>query len=98
MNFTNCFKRLPHVIVLSRQNLLILKLLSFFMIVFSLQVSANSFSQNVTLNAEGMSLSSVFSEIKRQTGYVFWYDKNLIDNNSSVSVKFDRQPLEKVLY
>lgn len=97
MNFTNCFKRLPHVIVLSRQNLLIMKLLSFFMIVFSLQVSASSFSQNVTLDAEGMSLSSVFSEIKRQTGYVFWYDKNLIDNHSSVAVKFDRQPLEKVL-
>jgi len=54
--------------------------------------------QNVTLSAEGMSLSSVFLEIKRQTGYVFWYDKNLIDNHSSVTVEFDRRPLEKALY
>lgn len=62
------------------KTVLIMKFLSFFLLVAGLQVSARGFSQHVTLAEKNISLVKLFSAIEKQTGYSFFYDE-LFENN-----------------
>ncbi len=77
--------------------LLIMKLTTVLLIATIMQVSASSRAQQVTLKRDKITLSQLFKEISRQTGYsVIWSgveEKNTI----KVSVNFFRTPLEEVL-
>ncbi|RWU08143.1 SusC/RagA family TonB-linked outer membrane protein [Pedobacter chitinilyticus] len=49
-------------------------------------VSAGLRAQSVTLKVQNAKLVQVFSEIKKQTGYQFWYEDNILDNSKNVSL------------
>jgi hypothetical protein len=53
-----------------------MKLTSILLLAATLQVSARGYSQNVSLKVKGASLEKVMSEIQRQTGYRFIYEKD----------------------
>lgn len=62
-----------------------------------MQVSAKSFSQEVSLNARRASLEKIFKEIESQTGYVFFYNKPVMEGTNTVSIEVEKAPLEFLL-
>lgn len=74
-----------------RINLLFLLLLAAVM-----QLSAKGYSQ-ITLNMNNATLSEVFLEIRKQSGYDFFYNERLIEDAKLVNVQVTNQPIESVL-
>jgi TonB-linked SusC/RagA family outer membrane protein len=62
-----------------------------------LQVSARGFSQNVTIQGKNVSIEDIFSSIKAQTGYTFWYNLELIKKAKRVNVDIRNKPLKEAL-
>lgn len=54
-----------------------------------INVNAGVRAQNVTLKLNNAKLLQVFSEIKKQTGYQFWYEDNVLNNSSTVSLNLN---------
>lgn len=71
MTISYCGKR--YHAVLPRQLKLAMKLTTLLLIVAFLQVQASGTAQQVNLNLKAAPLTEVFSKIKLQTGYVFFY-------------------------
>lgn len=75
-----------------------MKLIVIFLTAFCLQVSAAAFSQKVSISQKNMPLEQVLKEIKRQTGYFFLYDLDLIQQKSKpVSINVKNADLKDVL-
>ncbi len=80
------------------QTLRIMKLLILFVLVGTLQLSANVYSQSkVNLNLKDVSIKQLLEEIEKQTDVTFIYSDSNIDVNKGVSVKADNQSLEELL-
>ncbi|MBO9632386.1 MAG: SusC/RagA family TonB-linked outer membrane protein [Chitinophagaceae bacterium] len=62
-----------------------------------LQVSANGFSQQVTMKMRDASLKDVLSVFKKQTGYFFVYDLQLIRQQPLLDVNFRNTSLTEAL-
>jgi TonB-dependent SusC/RagA subfamily outer membrane receptor len=76
----------------------IMKLTVVLITMFCVQLHAAVFSQQVTLNQQNVSLEKVLKEIKRQTGYFFLYDMDLIKEKSKpVSINVTNMAIEKVM-
>src|SRR5580658_10316755 len=63
---------------IATKTVLVMKLTSFFLLAACLQVSARGLSQTVTFSGRNVPLEKVFDEVKKQTGYVFFYDADLL--------------------
>jgi TonB-linked SusC/RagA family outer membrane protein len=75
-----------------------MKLIVIFLTAFCLQVSAAAFSQKVSISKKNMPLEQVLKEIKRQTGYFFLYDLDLIQQKSKpVSINVKNADVKDVL-
>ncbi len=79
------------------QMLLVMKFSAIILLAACLQVSAKSFAQQVTLSEKNVSLEKLFRSIEKQTGYVFFFDHQLIDKAPKVSVDVKKMPLEEAL-
>ncbi|MBV7533375.1 SusC/RagA family TonB-linked outer membrane protein [Chitinophaga sp. sic0106] len=77
--------------------LLVMKLTAIIMCFSLLHVYATTFSQSVTVSAKGVSLKTIFSAIEKQTGYVVFYNKALLENTRGVTVKAEGMPLRSFL-
>ena len=82
---------------LPAQTWMIMKLTTVFLLAACLQVSANGFSQNITLTQSNVPLKKVFREIERQSGYQFFYKEKLLRQAGSVSLSVNNMPVEEVL-
>jgi|WetSurMetagenome_2_1015567.scaffolds.fasta_scaffold03260_4 TonB-linked SusC/RagA family outer membrane protein len=51
----------------------------------------------ITLNVRNKTIREVFSEIEKQSDYVFFYSPNILDANKKVSINVKSQPIGKVL-
>jgi TonB-linked SusC/RagA family outer membrane protein len=76
---------------------LIMKLTTILLLTACLQIHAIGLGQNITLSAQNVPLKQVFTEIKRQSGYSFFYEDQLLEKTRPVSVKVKDQPLQVVL-
>lgn len=76
-----------------------MKLTFIFLTALSMQLSASTaFSQRISINQKNMPLEQVLKEIKRQTGYFFLYETDLIQQNSKpVNLNVRDAELETVL-
>jgi TonB-dependent starch-binding outer membrane protein SusC len=83
--------------LLSLKTLLIMKLTCVLLIAACLQVSAAGYSQKITLSQKNISLSKVFTEIRRQSGYLFLYNDKQVDNGKKVSIRVKDASIEDVL-
>ncbi|WP_165798321.1 TonB-dependent receptor [Chitinophaga costaii] len=63
------------------------------MIVATLKVSAGVFAQTVSVSVKNASIEEVLSMVKRQTGYLFFYDRDLLRTVKPVTIKADRTTL-----
>jgi TonB-linked SusC/RagA family outer membrane protein len=77
--------------------LLVMKMITFLLIITIMQVSASSFAQKITLNRTNASLSSIIDEIRDQSNYDFFYNKKIIKQAKLVSIKVKDASLDEVL-
>lgn len=74
-----------------------MRIVIFFLFATSMTVSANTFSQNVTLNAKELPLKNVLSKVEDQTGFVFFYNRQLLSNTKPVTLSVQNMPLTAFL-
>ncbi len=77
--------------------LLVMKLTFIFLLTLILNVRAEGYSQKVTYRGENVSIEKVFSTIKRQTGYGFFFQKELISLAKPVTINAVNEDLSDVL-
>lgn len=82
---------------LSGQTWLTMKLLIILMFAGFLQVSATGYSQTVSISGTNIPVKKVFDAVKKQAGYVFFYDADLIRKAKPVTLDVRDAPVEKVL-
>ncbi|WP_293787840.1 SusC/RagA family TonB-linked outer membrane protein [uncultured Pedobacter sp.] len=74
-----------------------MKLTAILLLVGALHLSAATYSQTVTLSRRKTSLKQVFKEIKKQTGYFFFYKGQLLQDKPEVTVEFNNTSLADAL-
>ena len=62
-----------------------------------LSVSAGSRAQKVTLLQKNVKLEKVFREIRKQTGYVFFYDTRILERAKPVDIHVENVSVEEAL-
>lgn len=77
--------------------LLIMRLTTVFLLAVIMQVSAGTFAQSITLRTKNASLSNIMIEIHKQSGYDFFYNKELISNTPLVTINVKNASIEEVL-
>lgn len=76
---------------------LIMKLTIVLLVVAALQVSATGYGQRINLSERNAPLVKIFKEIKRQSGYRFFYEDSLITNAKKVDIEMHNASVEDVL-
>jgi len=79
------------------KTILVMKLTAILLLAGFLQVSAAGFSQTITLTKQNTPLQKVFREIKKQTGYVFFYNLRMLDKTHPVTIDVQNATLQEVL-
>ncbi|WP_316753334.1 SusC/RagA family TonB-linked outer membrane protein [Pedobacter gandavensis] len=74
-----------------------MKLIILLLIASILQVSANTFAQKISIDKKNADLKSVINEIRAQSGYDFFYDKEVIKEARPVTIKFKNIDLSEAL-
>ncbi len=82
---------------LSTKTLLAMRLTIIFLTAAFLNVSAKGLSQSVTYSGRDVRLQEVFTAIRSQTGYVFFFDNDVIKGTRPVTLKVRNMPLEDLL-
>ncbi|MEI9809087.1 MAG: SusC/RagA family TonB-linked outer membrane protein [Bacteroidota bacterium] len=75
----------------------IMKLTVFLLTVLCITAGASGHSQTVTITAKKASLSTIFTEIQKQTGYGFVYRWELLEKARPVDLQVKQAPLKEVL-
>jgi len=76
---------------------LAMKITTILLLSACLTASAGGHAQKVTLSAKNVKLEKIFKEIKKQTGYVFFYDANLLKGVKPVSIHVKNESIQDVL-
>src|ERR1700710_1490567 len=83
--------------VLIKKTLWLMKVTTILILSACLTASAGGLAQDVTLSVDNVKLEKIFKEIKKQTGYVFFYDANVLQGAKSVSIHVKNESTEVVL-
>ena len=79
------------------KTLVIMKAVTLLLFTACLSASAGGLAQKLTLSENNVKLEKVFKEIKKQTGYVFFYDVQVLEGTKKVSIRVSNETVEKVL-
>lgn len=79
------------------QMLKVMKLTSFFLCAFLVQVSARGWTQTVTVRVKSEPLEKIFATVEKQTGYLFFYDADLVKSAKPVTINAQSEPLSQFL-
>lgn len=79
------------------KTLLIMKLTTVLLLVACLQVSAGGYAQTITLSERNAPLEKLFREIRKQTGYTFFYNTRTLEGAAPVSIQVREASLQEVL-
>ena len=82
---------------LIKKTWLIMKMTIVLFTIACLQVSAKGYTQSVTLTVKNAPLEKVFKELKRQTGYDFWYETKLLRKAERVDLEVKNTSLKQAL-
>ena len=77
--------------------LLVMKLTAILLLTAALHVSAASFSQTVTIPRQTGSIKNILKEIKKQTGYFFFYKGNVLQNKQNVEIELQKATINEAL-
>lgn len=81
----------------ARKFLLIMRLSAIMLTAMIMQVSASTLGQSISLNTRNASLSSIIKEIRQQSGYDFFFNKELIQKAKPVTLNVKNAGIEEVL-
>ena len=73
-----------------------MKLTIFLLFVSILEVSASGYGQKINLSEHNAPLEKVFKEIKKQSGYHFFYEMGLVDLTKRIDIKIHNAEIGKV--
>src|SRR5688572_3338505 len=79
------------------KTLRVMKLTALILLFGCLAVSAKGVAQKITLKEKNSTLTKVFKEIERQTGYQFLYFDNDLQHDKRVSIDVNNANLPEVL-
>lgn len=79
------------------KSLLIMKLIIILLTASILQVSAATYAQQISINVKDASLQQVFKKLRKQSGYNFLYDSDMLSNATPVSLNLNKASLDDVL-
>lgn len=79
------------------KTLLVMKTTVLLIVTASLQLSAEGYGQQVTLQVKERGLAEVFREIRKQTGYQFLYNDQHLQRAKRVTTRMKDAPLDRVL-
>jgi TonB-linked SusC/RagA family outer membrane protein len=96
MNFNAISIAMPKV-WLPPKILLVMKITTLLLIIGFTQVSAAAFSQRVTLNEKNASLEKVLKIIKKQSGFLMFYNDQDLKNTNKVDADFNNASVEDAL-
>ena len=74
-----------------------MKMISIFMVAFSLTAGAKSYSQKISLSLKNAPIEKVFKEITNQTGFTFFYTESLLKKAKKVTVAISDVTLDEAL-
>lgn len=74
-----------------------MKLTAVLLLAITMDVSATGFSQEVTLNLSNTSLEKVFKEIRKQTGYVFFYKTNVLKGIPKLNISVHNADIKETM-
>lgn len=80
-----------------KQIFLAMKITTLLMFLACLTASAGGIAQKVTLSQKNVKLEKVFKEIRKQTGYVFFYDARVLRETKSVSIHVKNVSIKEAL-
>ena len=75
------------------KTLLLMKLTIFLLTAALMQVHASGISQTITFSGKSVPLQKVFSAVEKQTGYVVFYNKDLLQHAGTVTCNVTNFPL-----
>ncbi|MBO9203272.1 MULTISPECIES: SusC/RagA family TonB-linked outer membrane protein [Niastella] len=76
----------------------VMKLTTIIILAACLQTSANGLAQNtITFSGKDVNLESVFTAIKKQTSYRFFFNTSIIQNASKITIEVKNAPIEQVM-
>jgi TonB-dependent starch-binding outer membrane protein SusC len=76
----------------------VMRLTTIIILAACLQTSANGLAQNtVTFSGKDVNLESVFTAIKKQTSYRFFFNTTIIQNASKITIEVKNAPIEQVM-
>jgi TonB-linked SusC/RagA family outer membrane protein len=76
---------------------LAMRLTAMLLLAGCLQVSASGNAQKVSIHRENASLKKVFTDIKKQTGYLFFYNARLLNDAAPVTLSVKDAEMKEVL-
>src|ERR1700759_1704481 len=79
------------------KTLLVMKLTVLLITVVCLHVTAATYAQKVTLNEKNATLDKVFDDIKKQSGYIFFYNNEVLNGIGRVSINIKDATLQQAL-
>jgi TonB-linked SusC/RagA family outer membrane protein len=82
---------------LYRKIMLIMRLTTVILIASLMQVSAIGFAQKITLNQRNTNLESVLKEIRKQSGYDYYYGNKVISKSQKVDVALSNVTITEAL-
>ena len=91
------FSRMGKPPVVPPQIIKAMKLLTLFLTVLLLQVSAHSTAQQVNYSVKEGKLKDAFDNLEKQTGMVFFYKSDLLNTAKTVTVDIKNLPITKAL-
>ncbi|MCK7553625.1 SusC/RagA family TonB-linked outer membrane protein [Chitinophaga sedimenti] len=74
-----------------------MKLITLIMLVACMHVTAKGWSQHVTFSGNNVPLSKVLDAVRKQTGFVFFYNRTLVRDKGNVTVSAVNEPMETFL-
>jgi len=75
----------------------IMKLIIIIMTTLLVQVSAKTMAQRITMKAGHSNLKKVFSEIRKQSGFIVLYKSDQLNNTKPLDINIDNVPLEEAM-
>jgi TonB-linked SusC/RagA family outer membrane protein len=79
------------------KTLRVVKITAAILLILCLHVSAKTVSQTITLSGKDIPLTTVFSEIRKQSGYLVVYNNDLIVDLQPVTLNAEKEPLLEFL-
>ncbi|MFY7899243.1 MAG: STN domain-containing protein, partial [Chitinophagaceae bacterium] len=74
-----------------------MKLFFSFLILFGIHANANMNAQTVSLSGKNLPIENVLSSIKAQTGFLFFYDYEIVQKAKPISIDVKNIPLTEAL-